>query len=146
MPRSITRPLVGSIVWYYSAPTAVPPMAAMVTQVVDSTHLNLFVWNLDGTLTGGVAGAKPNVPFVGQGVRVTVGEFCTYIRVNQFIAGSSPAALEAHDYEEAGLTLEQRANRNARIAAEQEALVAQPMSPERAAQAKLEAEYARAAG
>ena len=42
MPRSITAPQTGSMVWYFSAPGALP-QAAIVTQTIDAAHFNLFV-------------------------------------------------------------------------------------------------------
>lgn len=50
MPRSITRPQTGSIVWYFSAATGVAQQAAVVTQTVDPFHFNLFV--LSGAAVG----------------------------------------------------------------------------------------------
>lgn len=91
MPRSIKAPQTGSMVWYYSAPTGVAPIPAIVLSGVDAAHFNLFVF--DGTLaaTGGVAIGKPvNGVLFTQQQTVASGAWCTYMRVNEFIAGTSP--------------------------------------------------------
>jgi hypothetical protein len=116
MPRSITRPQVGSMVWYYAAPTAVNPQAAIVLGVVDKTHLAL-TWF---AAADGAATFAGNVLYTDGSVKVTSGAWCTYMRINAFTAGTSPNS-EALDYELAGLTLEQREARLDAIAAKQEA-------------------------
>jgi hypothetical protein len=50
MPRSITAPQTGSMVWYFSGP-GVPPQAAIVTQTIDAAHFNLYVLSQVGVPT-----------------------------------------------------------------------------------------------
>lgn len=84
MPRSITRPQVGSIVWYFSAATGVPPQAAIVAQVVDKTHFNLAVISPAGAVS-----AQANVEFVDPSLRATAA-WCTWPRIEMFLAGDYP--------------------------------------------------------
>jgi hypothetical protein len=68
MPRSITRPQKGSIVWYFATPTSVAN-AALVTKFIDEQHFNLAVWD-----ESGVVSQAAGVRFVeaGQGVTLSV--------------------------------------------------------------------------
>jgi hypothetical protein len=63
MPRSITAPQTGSMVWYFSAAGA-PPLAAIVTQTIDAAHFNLFVLSQVGV---GSAILNVNYSLVGMG-------------------------------------------------------------------------------
>jgi hypothetical protein len=165
MPRSITTPQTGSIVWYFSGP-GVPPLAAIVTQTIDAAHFNLFVLSQVGvgsailnvnyslvgmgagqsvsaaavaaggagyaandtiTLANGVvlkvltvsAGAVATVSVVNSGQAATppanpqaqvstsgagtgatftltwTAAYCTYMRVNEFLAGNAPDGVMA---------------------------------------------------
>jgi hypothetical protein len=68
MPRSITAPQTGSIVWYFSAAGAAP-QAAIVTRTIDAAHFNLFVLS-----QAAVGSAVLNVLYslVGQGIGQSV--------------------------------------------------------------------------
>jgi hypothetical protein len=68
MPRSITAPQTGSIVWYFSAAGAAP-QAAIVTQTIDAAHFNLFVLSQVGV---GSAVLNVNYSLVGQGAGQSV--------------------------------------------------------------------------
>ena len=43
MPRSMTTPITGQIVWYFAATSGGPPKAAIVTRTVDALHFDLYV-------------------------------------------------------------------------------------------------------
>jgi hypothetical protein len=43
MPRSLTTPITGQIMWYFSAASGTPPKAAIVTRTVDAAHFDLYV-------------------------------------------------------------------------------------------------------
>jgi hypothetical protein len=101
MPRSITRPQTGNIVWYFATATGAQPNAALVVGVVDRTHFNLAVFSpVDGTMT--FAG---NVVLYDGSVRPATA-FCTWMRINQFVSGTSPFS-EAMDVETHAMTAEQ---------------------------------------
>lgn len=68
MPRSITAPQTGSIVWYFSA-AGVAPQAAIVTQTIDAAHFNLFVLSQVGVSS---AVLNVNYSLVGQGAGQSV--------------------------------------------------------------------------
>jgi hypothetical protein len=68
MPRSITAPQTGSMVWYFSA-AGVAPQAAIVTQTIDAAHFNLFVLSQAGV---GSAVLNVNYSLVGQGAGQSV--------------------------------------------------------------------------
>lgn len=99
MPRSLTRPETGQIVWYYAAsPPTVGPLAALVTATVDRTHFNLAVFAADASAMT----AALNVPFH-YGTRPVSGAWCTMMRVNENAPGAWPSQQEAS---EVGLALE----------------------------------------
>lgn len=88
MPRSLTRPITGQIVWYYTAaPPSAPPLAAIVCGTIDRTHFNLWVLNADGTLLG----AKPNVVYHHLTRPAASAEWCTMPRINENAAGKWPS-------------------------------------------------------
>ena len=87
MARSLTRPIVGSDVWYYgAAPPVALPQAAKVVAVTTPAGsgfgvgvgpvLTLAVWDAAGAMTAVAA-----VPFH-YGTRPTSGAWCTMPRVN----------------------------------------------------------------
>lgn len=87
MARSESRPIVGSMVWYYTAaPPVLLPQAALVTAVTTPAGsgmgigvgpvLTLTTWNAAGT-----AAAVTGVPFH-YGTRPVSGAWCTMRRVN----------------------------------------------------------------
>ena len=86
MPRSLTRPQTGTVVWYFAAapPVLAPSAAIVIAQVATAGQgvgsppptFDLFVIAADGT-TSKVAA----VPFH-YGTRPTSGAWCTMPRVN----------------------------------------------------------------
>jgi hypothetical protein len=86
MPRSILRPQVGSVVWYYANVTPPAPLPAMVVHTVDRTHFDLCVFNADGaTFTPAL-----NTPYYDAGSRPAAGAWCTYMRTQENVANTWP--------------------------------------------------------
>lgn len=143
MPRSLTRPQTGQVVWYYAAaPPVGQPNAALVVNTVDKSTFGLAVFDR----ATGVASYVPSVPFH-YGTRPASGAWCTMMRVNEPAAGMWPSSnMEAHDYEENALDHEQRQLRRERIAAEEQIRAATALTGSAAAIARQQEEYARAAG
>jgi len=116
MPRSLSRPQVGTIVWYYAAsPPGAAPLAAMVVNVPTPAGSGFGIPlpgagpTLDLTVfaAAGTTSAVLGVPFY-YGTRPASGAWCTMPRVNQNLAGAWPASQEAQDYELHNLNAEQR--------------------------------------
>jgi len=119
MPRSLSRPQVGTIVWYYAAsPPGAAPLAAMVVNVPTPAGSGFGIPlpgagpTLDLTVfaAAGTTSAVLGVPFY-YGTRPASGAWCTMPRVNQNLAGAWPASQEAQDYELHNLNAEQREQR-----------------------------------
>lgn len=77
MPRSVTRPQTGQMLWYYAGPGRGVPQAAQVIRVVDGSHVDLAV-----TGAAGAPVPQAGVYFPGRGVRVLSGAWCEVPLVN----------------------------------------------------------------
>ena len=87
MPRSILRPQVGSIVWYYADVTNMTaPVPAMVIKTIDRTHFDLAVF----AAAGNALTAALNTLYFEQAPRPSTGAACTYIRTQENVAGTWP--------------------------------------------------------
>lgn len=87
MPRSIKRPEVGSILWYYADATNITaPVPAMVIKTIDRTHFDLAVF----AAAGNALTAALNTLYFEQSPRPASGAFCTYARVVENPAGQWP--------------------------------------------------------
>jgi hypothetical protein len=114
MPRTLTRPVTGQIVWYFAAaPPATAPIAALVIASV-ATNVSLGVGGPPPTYnlatfdpTTGAITAAAAVPFH-YGTRPVSGAWCTMMRINEPAPGSWPTMAEALDYAEHGMTQEQK--------------------------------------
>jgi hypothetical protein len=116
MPRSLTRPQVGTVVWYYAAaPPVAGPLPATVIAAVATAGtgigsppptFDLFVIAIDGT-TSKVAA----VPFY-YGTRPTTGAWCTMPRTF-----TPPAGVWPSQASEAGAALLQHGVANGSQAA-----------------------------
>lgn len=90
MPRTLTRPQVGQVVWYFAAsPPGTKPLAAMVVNTDSPTMFDLTVFAADGTTAPAL-----NVPFH-YGTRPTTGAWCTMRRVEENAAGKWPGSRDA---------------------------------------------------
>lgn len=88
MPRSIKRPQIGQIVWYYaSAPVTgvMMPSAAMVVNTVNRTTFGLTVFDRAAGTTSYVA----SVPYH-DGTRPASGAWCTHMRPQEPASGTWP--------------------------------------------------------
>ena len=91
MPRSITRPEVGTIVWYYAAnPPTTTPVAAMVVGTVNRTTFDLITFIATGNTAPALA-----VPYYHLGRPSGAGSWCTMPRVNENAAGKWPSSGDA---------------------------------------------------
>jgi hypothetical protein len=121
MPRTLTRPQVGNIIWYFAAapPVAGPLPATVLRQVATAgTGVGSPPPTFDlavSAVADGTVSFVAAVPFY-YGTRPTTGAWCTMPRINTPAAGVWPSSanIEALDYELHGLNEEQRAaKRNA---------------------------------
>lgn len=120
MPRSLTRPQVGTVVWYFAAapPVAGPLSATVLRQVATAgTGVGSPPPTFDlavSAVADGTVSFVAAVPFH-YGTRPTTGAWCTMPRVNTPAAGVWPSNFSegALEYELHGLTLEQREARAA---------------------------------
>jgi hypothetical protein len=119
MPRSLTRPQRGTIVWFYAAaPPVGKPSVAIVINSISKTNFDLAIFNsADATISFG-----GNIPFH-YGTRPTSGPWCTMPRVNEPASGAWPGTSEAFDYQQHNLTVLQRQEREQ---AQEQALLAPP--------------------
>jgi hypothetical protein len=87
MPRSLTRPQVGTVVWYYAAnPPTTTPVAAMVVGTVNRTTFDLITFIATGNTAPALA-----VPYYHLGRPTGAGAWCTMPRVNENVAGKFPS-------------------------------------------------------
>ena len=128
MPRSLTRPQVGTVVWYFAAaPPVAGPLVAQVMAAVTTAGTGVFspppTFDLAVMAAADAVVTKvAAVPFH-YGTRPTTGAWCTMPRVNTPLAGVWPSSFSEGglDYELHGLTLEQReARAQAQLAKAQE--------------------------
>ncbi|HET6926401.1 MAG TPA: hypothetical protein VFI48_06065 [Hyphomicrobiaceae bacterium] len=86
MPRSIKRPSLGQIVWYYpSVPPTVPSAAIVVNQATRTTFgLSIF------DRAAGTVSYVAAVPYH-DGTRPTTGAWCTHVRINEPATGVWPS-------------------------------------------------------
>jgi hypothetical protein len=105
MPRSLTRPQRGTIVWFYAAtPPVGKPSVAIVLNSISRTNFDLAIFNsADATISFG-----GNIPFHHL-TRPAAGPWCTMPRVNEPASGAWPSTTEVMDYQLHGLSEEQRA-------------------------------------
>lgn len=85
MPRSIKRPIIGQIVWYYPSVPPTNPSAALVVNQPSRTTFGLTVFDRAAGTTSYVAG----VPYH-DGTRPASGAWCTHMRVVEPPSGVWP--------------------------------------------------------
>lgn len=86
MPRSMTTPVVGSMLRYYANAGAATPQAAIVVNVPDGTHFDLFVLS-----AAGVGSAVLGVLFCDRSFRPSTA-FCEAMWTNiRLTGGVSPS-------------------------------------------------------
>lgn len=100
MPRSLTRPQTGTVVWYFAAapPVAVPLMASVIAAVTTAgagvgsppPTFDLAVYDPAAAAGAGATAKVAAVPFH-YGTRPSSGAWCTMPRVNTPAAGQWPS-------------------------------------------------------
>ena len=88
MPRSLTRPITGTPVWYYAdnPPTAVPTAGIVVGLTGTRNVVNLIIF-----LATGNAAPALSVPYHHLTRPTGAGAWCTMPRVNEHAAGKYPS-------------------------------------------------------
>jgi len=101
MPRTLTRPIVGTPVWYYSAapPTGLSPLPATVVALNVGAGSGVFsppqtfdleIYDPAAAAGAGAVSKVLAVPFH-YGTRPTSGAWCTMPRVNTPAVGAWPS-------------------------------------------------------
>lgn len=89
MPRSMKRPCVGQVVWYYADVTPPVPVPAMVIKSrtdIDRVTFDLAVFAASGAALTAALATK----FYEGGSRPASGAWCTNMRVNENAANVWP--------------------------------------------------------
>ena len=90
MPRSIKRPIIGQILWYYPSTPPTNPSAALVVNQSGPTAFGLWVFDR----TNGAGSYVASVAFH-DGTRPTTGAWCTQPRVYEPATGQWPSRGDA---------------------------------------------------